>query len=125
MRHPILYGDATQETFLEHANTNEARLVVIAIYDPVAIRQIVQSARELSPKAHVIPRTRFISEVESLYAMGADEIIPAELKTAVISGLVDYLSLKASYTIKYDNQPVPSTLEETDTVLAITLVVNF
>ena len=57
--------------------------------------------------------------------MGADEIIPAELKTAVISGLVDYLSLKASYTIKYDNQPVPSTLEETDTVLAITLVVNF
>jgi putative salt-induced outer membrane protein YdiY len=39
--------------------------------------------------------------------------------------LSDNLSLKASYVIKYDNQPIPETLEETDTILAVTLVVNF
>ena len=91
---PILYGDATQEALLEHANIKEARAVVIAVYDPVATRHIVQSARELNPKVHVIARTRFISEVESLYALGADEVIPAEFETAVeifVRVLVQYL----------------------------------
>ncbi|MDL1963154.1 MAG: DUF481 domain-containing protein [Deltaproteobacteria bacterium] len=46
-------------------------------------------------------------------------------ETALISALSDYLSLKTSYVVKYDNQPVPSTLKETDTILSITLVVNF
>jgi CPA2 family monovalent cation:H+ antiporter-2 len=91
---PILYGDATQEALLEHVSIKEARVVVIAVYDPVATRHIVQLARELNPKVHVIARTRFISEVESLYALGADEIIPAEFETAVeifVRVLIQYL----------------------------------
>ena len=90
----ILYGDATQEALLERANINEARVVVIAVYDPVATRHIVRSARELNPKAHLIARTRFISEVEPLYALGANEVIPAEFETAVeifVRVLVQYL----------------------------------
>ena len=46
-------------------------------------------------------------------------------ETALISALSDYLSLKTSYVVKYDNQPVPATLKETDTILSVTLVVNF
>jgi putative salt-induced outer membrane protein len=46
-------------------------------------------------------------------------------ETALISALSDYLSLKTSYVVKYNNQPVPATLEETDTILSVTLVVNF
>jgi putative salt-induced outer membrane protein len=30
-----------------------------------------------------------------------------------------------AFTIRHDNKPVPSTLEETDTILSVTLVVNF
>jgi hypothetical protein len=41
-----------------------------------------------------------------------------------ISALI-ICSLKASYEIKYHNQPVPSTLKETDTMLSLTLVANF
>jgi putative salt-induced outer membrane protein len=46
-------------------------------------------------------------------------------ETAVLSSLSDYFSLKTSYVIKYDNEPVPKTLDDTDTILAVALVVNF
>lgn len=91
---PILYGDATQEALLDHANVREARVVVIAISDLVATRQIVHLARSLNPKVYIIARTRFISEVEPLYEQGADEVVPAEFETAVeifVRVLVQYL----------------------------------
>jgi putative salt-induced outer membrane protein YdiY len=45
--------------------------------------------------------------------------------TALTSALSDYFSLKTSYEIKYDHEPVPATLKKTDTILALTLVVSF
>ena len=45
-------------------------------------------------------------------------------ETAVLAGLNSYLSLKTSYVLKYDNEPV-SGLEETDTILSVALVVNY
>ena len=45
---PILYGDATQEALLEHANIKEARAVVIAVYDPVAKEVIIGATCTLS-----------------------------------------------------------------------------
>lgn len=44
--------------------------------------------------------------------------------TAIISALNNYLSLKGSYEVKFNNRPIPDTLEKTDTVLALALVVN-
>jgi putative salt-induced outer membrane protein len=70
-------------------------------------------------------KNKFSQSMEFLYDFDDSDNCNVNSETAVISALSDYLSLKASYAIKYDNQPVPSTLEETDTVLAITLVVNF
>lgn len=45
--------------------------------------------------------------------------------TAYITAVSDKLSLKTSYEIRYDNQPIPNTLDDTDTILSITLVANF
>ena len=70
-------------------------------------------------------KNRFSQSVEFLYDFDDSENYNVNSETAVISALSDYLSLKASYVIKYDNQPIPETLEETDTVLAVTLVINF
>lgn len=70
-------------------------------------------------------KNRFSQSAEFLYDFEDSENYNVNSETAVISALSDYLSLKASYVIKYDNQPVPETLEETDTILAVTLVVNF
>jgi CPA2 family monovalent cation:H+ antiporter-2 len=79
----ILYGDATHIPVLEHAGVRNARLAVIAISDYVATRQITRQIKELNPFLHLIVRTRFVSEIEPLRELGADEVIPEEYETAV------------------------------------------
>jgi len=80
---PIYYGDAIQENVLEHAGILEARVLVIAISDPVATRHITATARHLNPKIHIIARTRLIQEIKPLYELGAAEVIPEEFETSV------------------------------------------
>jgi len=70
-------------------------------------------------------KNKFSQSLELLYNFDDSEAYKVNSVTALISALSDSLSLKASYEIKYTNNPVPRTLEETDTVLSIALVVNF
>jgi CPA2 family monovalent cation:H+ antiporter-2 len=80
---PIDYGDATQEAVLEHAGIHTARVVVVAISDPAATRNIVGHIRRIRPAVYIIARTRYLREVPSLYALGANEVIPEEFETSV------------------------------------------
>lgn len=80
---PIFYGDASEEPVLKHAHIDSARIVVIAIADAAAARQITQNCRRLCPNIYIIARTRFVGEVEPLYNLGADEVIPEEFETSV------------------------------------------
>jgi putative salt-induced outer membrane protein len=70
-------------------------------------------------------KNKFSQSLEYLYDFDDSENYNVNSETALISALSDYLSLKASYVVKYDNKPVPETLKETDTILGVTLVVNF
>ncbi len=80
---PIYYGDATRESVLEMANIRDARSMVVVINDPTATRRIVELARSLNQALHIIARTRFVKEVNPLYQLGADEVIPEEFETSV------------------------------------------
>lgn len=80
---PIYYGDATQEVVLEKAGVEKARVMVIAISDPAATRRIITTARRMSPGIHIIVRTRFISNVNDLHNLGANEVIPEEYETSI------------------------------------------
>jgi CPA2 family monovalent cation:H+ antiporter-2 len=80
---PVIFGDATAEGVLVHAGVKEARIVVVAINDPVATRKIVCLCRSLNPSLSIIVRTRYVSEVKSLHAIGADEVIAQEFETSV------------------------------------------
>ncbi len=80
---PILYGDATHESVLQAAGLELARVLVVVINDPGATRRIVSLARRLSPGLYIIARTRYVQEVEALYRLGADEVIPEEFETSV------------------------------------------
>ncbi len=79
----IFYGDATHEAVFKHAGIDNARVIVITIADAAATRKITSLARRLSPKIHLIARTRFLREMEALYELGADEVIPEEFETSV------------------------------------------
>lgn len=80
---PILFGDAGQEHILESVQVKKARVVVVAISDPSATKTIVSNVRHISPSIYLIVRTRYVKEIETLLALGADEVIPEEFETSV------------------------------------------
>ena len=80
---PIFYGDAIHDAVLHHANIKAARVVVVVISDAAASRRIVATAHALNPTVHIIARTRYFAEVEPLYRVGANEVIPEEFETSV------------------------------------------
>ncbi|MBW6485284.1 MAG: cation:proton antiporter [Syntrophobacterales bacterium] len=80
---PIYYGDATQEAILLHANIRQARSLVVVINDRAAVRRITELARRLNPSIYILVRTRYISEINDLLKIGANEVIPEEFETSV------------------------------------------
>jgi putative salt-induced outer membrane protein len=70
-------------------------------------------------------KNKFSQSLEFLYDFDDSDNYMINSETAFITALSDYLSLKTSYEIRHDNEPVPATLKETDTILSVTLVVNF
>ena len=80
---PIVYGDATRKEVLHHVRLEHARILVLAISDPVASRHTVSLGREINPDIHIIVRTRYMSEISDLRELGADEVIPEEFETSI------------------------------------------
>lgn len=80
---PIFYGDAAQPAVLEHARVGEARILAVVIADPAAIRRITEAARKANPALRIVARTRFLTEIEPLKALGANEVIPEEFETSI------------------------------------------
>jgi CPA2 family monovalent cation:H+ antiporter-2 len=80
---PIIYGDATRGKVLGHVHAEAAAVVVITISDPAAARRIVSLVRDMNPTASIVVRTRYVSEIEDLTRVGADEVIPDEFETSV------------------------------------------
>jgi CPA2 family monovalent cation:H+ antiporter-2 len=79
----MIFGDASNQEVLAHAKVETARVMVIAISDAAASRRIAAQARAMSPTLRVIVRTRYIAEVEPLYKLGANEVIPEEFETSI------------------------------------------
>ena len=79
----IMFGDASKQEILEHAHIRNARGMVVAISDAAASRRVASLARQLNPSLHIIVRTRYILEVEPLYKLGVNEVIPEEFETSI------------------------------------------
>lgn len=82
-KEPIFYGDATSVDILHHAGIHKAKVLVVAISDAAAIRRIVQIARKENHQLHIIVRTRYVSEIDDLTKLGANEVIPEEFETSI------------------------------------------
>ena len=80
---PIFYGDGTKSEVLLRLGIKSARVIVIAISDPASCRNIVKTARRQHSDLYIIARTRYISEVDDLLKLGADEVIPEEFETSI------------------------------------------
>lgn len=80
---PIYYGDGTSTEILRKIGVMHAGICVVAISDPASTRRIVQLARRENPRLYIITRTKYLSEVEELKSLGANEVIPEEFETSI------------------------------------------
>ena len=62
LKQPVVYGDATRPELLHSVDIANAKLVVVAISDAIATREIVARTREISPSVPILARTRFVLE---------------------------------------------------------------
>ncbi len=79
----VLRADATGPEGLHAAGVERALGVVVTIPDPDACRRVVRLARTKNADVRVLVRTRYVKEVETLRALGADEVIPEEFETSI------------------------------------------
>jgi CPA2 family monovalent cation:H+ antiporter-2 len=80
---PISFGDGTRPEILQQAGIQQARVLVVAISDPAATARLVSQARRLREDLYLIVRTRYVAEIDRLYRLGANQVIPEEFETSV------------------------------------------
>jgi len=72
---PVYGGTGADPEVLKNAAVDKAKLVVIGVRDPAAAEAITIAVRKLNAHAHIIVRSQFVEEVETLLKLGADEVI--------------------------------------------------
>jgi len=79
----VIFGDATRPALLEQLGVREARVIVVAITDPLATRRIVSAVRRLNPEAALLARTRYARDIDTLQELGAGVVVAEELEAAI------------------------------------------
>jgi CPA2 family monovalent cation:H+ antiporter-2 len=80
---PILYGDAMRHSILHRIGIADARLIAVAISDPIGTREVVTLARSLAPQIPIYARTRYVLEVDELERAGATMVVAEEFESTL------------------------------------------
>ncbi len=78
-----LFGDAAARAILLRAGLERARLLVVAIGDPMSAQLAVERARALNPRLTVVARARGRTEIGAMRAMGVARLADPELEAAL------------------------------------------
>jgi K+:H+ antiporter len=80
---PVVYGDAARRAILGRLHVDAARLVVVAITDPIGTREVVAHVRSLAPRVPILARAHFVREVDALARAGASRVVVEELESTL------------------------------------------
>jgi len=80
---PIYFGDCADEDILLHAGIMKARVILLAISDPVATRLAVGTARKLNSEIVILARNKYLGEIDDLLNLGATEVISEEFESSI------------------------------------------
>jgi CPA2 family monovalent cation:H+ antiporter-2 len=85
-RIPYLFGDASSTLVLEKANLTQAKAMAIALPDPMATRLTLKRALSLAPDLDITVRAHVNDEIDSLYQLGAQEVVQPEFEASLEMG---------------------------------------
>jgi CPA2 family monovalent cation:H+ antiporter-2 len=80
---PVVYGDAARRAVLARLGVRDARMVVVAVSDPIATRETVSLVRALAPRVPILARTHFVLDVDELSQAGATRVVVEELESTL------------------------------------------
>jgi CPA2 family monovalent cation:H+ antiporter-2 len=100
---PYLYGDASSVLLLEKANLGKAKAMAITLPDPMATRLTLKRALSIAPDLDITVRAHLSDEIDTLYQLGAQEVVQPEFEASLEMGA--HLLLKLGDTT-YDVQQV-------------------
>jgi CPA2 family monovalent cation:H+ antiporter-2 len=78
-----LLGNAANPLLLQQTNLEQARVLIVAVPDPIATRQIVDHARLRNPDLDIVARTHSTAEAAFLLQRGVSEVVHGELELAL------------------------------------------
>lgn len=79
----VVYGDAVNEPVLRKAYVDTAGIVVISAGSIVPPMAIIDKVRQLNRSVFILVRAPHIENVEQLYRIGADQVLPEKLEIAI------------------------------------------
>jgi monovalent cation:H+ antiporter-2, CPA2 family len=79
----VIYGDALNDPILKKAHVDTAEMVVVSIGDLITSMAVTERVRGLNKHAFLIVRSKHIDDIEELYKLGADQVIPEEFETTI------------------------------------------
>jgi CPA2 family monovalent cation:H+ antiporter-2 len=80
----VFYGDASHREILRAVGIERASALVISFKDDAVAARIVHNARTLNRDLPILVRSEDDSNLESLLAAGATEVIPETLETSLM-----------------------------------------
>jgi CPA2 family monovalent cation:H+ antiporter-2 len=81
--HPGVFGDAGSSEILEAMHIHDASTLVISTGTPRSLDRIIRLARRMNPDLYIVVRTRYIAELDDVYAAGADDVVSEEMEASV------------------------------------------
>ncbi|MCF8362806.1 MAG: cation:proton antiporter [Prolixibacteraceae bacterium] len=79
----VIYGDAVNLPILEKAHVDTADVVVISVGDVIPAMAILEKIRQLTSNAYIVVRAKQTEDIEKLYELGADQVMPEKLEIAI------------------------------------------
>ena len=79
----VVYGDAVNEPILRKARVDTADIVVISVGSVIPSMAIIEKIRHISKNIYILVRATHLSNIEQLYKLGADQVLPEKLEIAI------------------------------------------
>ena len=80
---PCIYGDAGNLEVLRMAGVERARILVVAIPDPIAATQAIRHARRANPRVDIVARAYRGANRQELRGLGVDEAVEPQFEAGL------------------------------------------